>query len=86
MQKFEKLLKKGKLDKNEIYKEINLLKGEKVNSVSIPISTDYIKSNSILSEDDKVNEYFKTEQSRSNDYMNTETDYKGVSTFASYES
>jgi len=81
--KFAKLLKKGKLDRNEIYKEINLLKGEKVDADSYqPHHTARDRSHSDLSDED-YQLHFNTENDKST-YLNTESDNKVVSTIASY--
>jgi hypothetical protein len=84
MKKFEKLLRKGKFDRNEIMKEITILKGEKVHANSQQFNTEYQMSRSVLSDDDEQIDYVKTEH-KTNDNLPTETDYRGVSTYATFD-
>ena len=72
---------------NEIYKEINILKGEKTNNSSNPQmnQTAFIKTYSNLSEIE-YQENFQTENNWDNEILITDnTDYRGVSTYASID-
>ena len=84
MKKFEKLLKKGKIDKNYLYKEIMILKGEKGVADSLPLNTEYdiSKSSSI---ENGFNANFQSGRNKEHYYSQTETDNKGISTFASFD-
>ena len=87
IKKLEKLLLKGKIDKDEIYKEINILKGEKTNNSSNPQmnQTAFIKTYSNLSEIE-YQENFQTENNWDKEILITDnTDYRGVSTYASID-
>ncbi len=84
MKKFEKLLKKGKIDRNYLYQEIMILKGEKGLADSFPIKTDVNISKSSFSENGQY-ETFQTERTKQNHYLETETDNKVLSTFASVD-
>jgi hypothetical protein len=84
MKKFEKLLKKGKIDRNYLYKEIMVLKGEKGLADSLPIKTDFNISKSSFSENGQY-ENFQTERTKQNPYLETETDDKVLSTYATVD-
>ena len=87
IQKFEKLMKKGKIDKDEIHKEIMILKGEKVLASSGQHQLNQSSGDRLNSSlnDAQYLDHFQTEKNKQDfdENLITESDYNGVSTFAS---